>query len=65
VSAERPPSLHIEIPVQGEPRSWVDSLNAELSAGLRVDLEDRDLADEVADLLDRVVPEIRSQRGAA
>jgi len=62
---DRPPSLHVEIPVEGEPRAWVESPNAESSAGLRVDLEGRDLATEVAELLDRVVPEIRSQAGVA
>ncbi len=56
------PKLVVVIPLEGDPQAFVDSSSAEDSTALRVDLEHRDVAAEVTELLDSTVPLIRTRR---
>ena len=58
----RPPALIIEIPIEGQPMvAYPAWSTAEEAAALKFDLEGRDVGQEVAQLLDQVVPLIRKR----
>jgi hypothetical protein len=55
----RPPELHIVIPVEGDPKAHVVAETNEEALSLKADLESRPVAEEVAELLDSTIPQIR------
>jgi hypothetical protein len=62
----RPPELHVVIPVEGDPKAYVIAETNEAALSLKADLEARDVEQEVGQLLDATIPQIRTRpRGAA
>jgi hypothetical protein len=55
------PRLIVEILVEGGPKAYVVAATAEEAAALKADLEARDVEQEVAQLLDATIPQIRSK----
>jgi hypothetical protein len=55
------PALVVVIPVEGRAAAYASWATAEEGAALKADLGGRDVAQEVAQLLDQVVPLIRSR----
>lgn len=56
------PALVVVIPVEGRPVAYPSWQTAEEAVALKVDLEGRDVEQEVAQLLDQVVPLIRERK---
>jgi hypothetical protein len=57
----RPPELIIVVPVEGDPKAYVGAETAEEATALKADLEARDVEQEVAELLDEAIPQIRAR----